>query len=211
VAVGAEQRVRELGLAIQDFSAEPYAGVRYATSMKPHHQVGNLLLLGGHVPERADGTLLHPGKLGADVSVEQGVEAARLMACNCLAGIRHAVGSLDRVKHLARSLNFVATAADFYDIYLVANGATVTAYDPAVPSSRQSPDLEGIEVRDDPFAACEGAQVLVVLTEWDEFRWLDVDKLADLMAARKVVAARNLLDRAAFARRGFDYLGVGRS
>jgi YjgF/chorismate_mutase-like putative endoribonuclease len=124
VAVGAEQRVSELGLAIQDFSAEPYAGVRYATSMKPHHQVGNLLLLGGHVPERADGTLLHPGKLGADVSVEQGVEAARLMACNCLAGIRHAVGSLDRVKHLARSLNFVATAADFYDIYLVANGAT---------------------------------------------------------------------------------------
>jgi YjgF/chorismate_mutase-like, putative endoribonuclease len=124
VAVDAERRVRELGLEIQDYAAKPYAGTRYAASMKPHHRSGNLLLLGGHVPERADGTLLHPGKLGAEVSVEQGIEAARLMACNCLAGIRHAVGSLDRVKHLVRSLNFVAAAADFYDIYLVANGAT---------------------------------------------------------------------------------------
>ena len=36
---------------------------------------------------------------------------------------------------------------------------------------------------DDPYAAVEGAEVLVVLTEWDEFRWLDVDKLAELMAS----------------------------
>ena len=122
--IGAEKRVRELGLDIQDFSKQPYAGVRYAASMKPHHQVGDVLFLGGHVPERADGTLLYPGKLGADVSVEEGAEAARLMACNCLAGIRHAIGSLDRVKHVVRSLNFVATVPDFYDIYLVANGAT---------------------------------------------------------------------------------------
>ena len=50
-----------------------------------------------------------------------------------------------------------------------------------------------------------------MLTEWDEFRWLDIDKVADLMAARNVVDARNLLDRAALVRRGFDYLGIGRS
>ena len=61
---------------------------------------------------------------------------------------------------------------------------------------RAPPRLEGIEVVDDPYAAVEGAEVLAVLTEWDEFRWLDIDKVADLMAARNVVDARNLLDRA---------------
>ena len=64
---------------------------------------------------------------------------------------------------------------------------------------------------DDPYAAVEGAEVLAVLTEWDEFRWLDIDKVADLMAGRNVVDARNLLDRAALVRRGFEYRGIGRS
>jgi UDPglucose 6-dehydrogenase len=85
-------------------------------------------------------------------------------------------------------------------------GAEIRAFDPAVKHA-----LEGIEVVDDPYAAVEGAEVLVVLTEWDEFRWLDVDKVAGLMAARNVVDARNLLDRAALARRGFEYRGIGRS
>ena len=68
----------------------------------------------------------------------------------------------------------------------------------ARPSIRPAPGpLEGIEVVDDPYAAVEGAEVLAVLTEWDEFRWLDIDKVADLMAAKNVVDARNLLDRAA--------------
>ncbi len=58
-----------------------------------------------------------------------------------------------------------------------------------------------------PTPPCEGADVLVVLTEWDEFRWLDFDKVADAMAAKHVVDARNLLDRAALQRRGFEYRG----
>ena len=78
----------------------------------------------------------------------------------------------------------------------------------ARPSTRPGPGpLEGIEVVDDPYAAVEGAEVLAVLTEWDEFRWLDIDKVADLMAAKNVVDARNLLDRAALVRRGFEYRG----
>jgi len=89
---------------------------------------------------------------------------------------------------------------------LVARGAVVRAYDPSGPDG-----IEGIEVVDDPYAAVEGASVLAVLTEWDEFRWLDIDKVADLMTARKVVDARNLLDRAAYVRRGFEYRGIGRA
>jgi len=89
---------------------------------------------------------------------------------------------------------------------LVAQGAVVRGYDPSMPEP-----IEGIEVVDDPYAAVEGAEVLAVLTEWDEFRWLDLDKVADQMAGRGVLDARNLLDKAALRRRGFEYRGIGRS
>ena len=89
---------------------------------------------------------------------------------------------------------------------LAARGAKVRAYDPAV--SRQ---LDGIEVVSDPYEACDGADVLLVLTEWDEFKWLDLDQVRDRMASPAVVDARNLLDRSALLRRGFEFRGVGRN
>jgi len=49
-----------------------------------------------------------------------------------------------------------------------------------------------------------------VLTEWDDFRWLDFDKVAAALSAPRVVDGRNLLDPAKLRRRGFEYLGVGR-
>ena len=71
--------------------------------------------------------------------------------------------------------------------------------------------VPGLEVVADAYAACDGADVLAVLTEWDEFKWVDLDKVSDLMASTCVVDARNLLDRSAITRRGFTYLGIGRA
>jgi UDPglucose 6-dehydrogenase len=89
-------------------------------------------------------------------------------------------------------------------------GATaVRAYDPGVRGA--SPLLEGIDVVADPYAACEGADVLVVLTEWDEFRWLDFAKVAGIMRTARIVDTRNLLEPAAVRRRGFTYDGLGRA
>jgi UDPglucose 6-dehydrogenase len=51
---------------------------------------------------------------------------------------------------------------------------------------------------------------VVVLTEWDEFRWLDFTKLRTTMVNPVVVDARNLLDPAQLRRIGFDYMGIGR-
>ena len=93
---------------------------------------------------------------------------------------------------------------------LKAHGARVRAFDPAVPSPPDHPALEGVEVVADPYGACEGAAVLAVLTEWDEFRRLDFAKVGSLLAARRVVDARNLLDPAALRRAGFTYDGIGR-
>jgi UDPglucose 6-dehydrogenase len=89
-------------------------------------------------------------------------------------------------------------------------GARIRAYDPAVPGRPDGPALEGVEVVPDAYAACEGAAVLAVLTEWDEFRRLDFTKVSGLLAAPRVVDARNLLDPAALRRLGFSYEGVGR-
>jgi UDPglucose 6-dehydrogenase len=91
-------------------------------------------------------------------------------------------------------------------------GAIVRAYDPQVRQSQAETDrrLEGITVCDDPYDACTGSALLVVLTEWDEFRWLDLEKVRGLLASPVVVDCRNLLDPAAMRKRGFTYYGVGR-
>jgi UDPglucose 6-dehydrogenase len=91
---------------------------------------------------------------------------------------------------------------------LLARGAIVRGYDPSVKAAL--PQTPGLEVVDDAYAACEGAQVLAVLTEWDEFKWVDLDKVAEIMPSTRIVDARNLLDRSALTRRGFTYQGIGR-
>jgi UDPglucose 6-dehydrogenase len=95
---------------------------------------------------------------------------------------------------------------------LVGMGASVRAYDPMVDAARAAADkrLAGVDVCADAYDACAGADVLVVLTEWDEFRWVDFDKIRGLLATPTVVDCRNLLDPAAVRRRGLTYLGVGR-
>ena len=80
--------------------------------------------------------------------------------------------------------------------------------------------VEGIEVPEglpgslrafaDPYSACAGASCVVVLTEWDEFRWLDFAKVRDALATPVLVDARNLLDPAQVRRLGFTYSGIGR-
>lgn len=97
---------------------------------------------------------------------------------------------------------------------VTAAGVKVKAYDPAVTPERNRlsemyPDLD-IEVVSDPYAAAEDAAALTILTEWDEFTWLDFDKLAEIMAGRNIVDARNLLDPTIPQRRGFNYRGIGR-
>jgi UDPglucose 6-dehydrogenase len=92
---------------------------------------------------------------------------------------------------------------------LIDAGARVCAYDPTVTEPLSThPE---VVIAPDPYAAVEGASVLALLTEWDEFKWLDLDKVADAMATRRVFDGRNLLDRSALARRGFDYQAIGRA
>ena len=67
-----------------------------------------------------------------------------------------------------------------------------------------------LDVRPDPYEASIGADVVALLTEWEELRWLDFDRVRTAMRRPAIVDARNLLDPAAMRRRGFQYGGVGR-
>jgi enamine deaminase RidA (YjgF/YER057c/UK114 family) len=118
--VQTEQRIAELGLDVPDFIRDGYYGTSYGT-MKPFHIAGHLLFLSGHVPQRG-ATIIYPGRLGADLSLADGYQAARLTGLNVLAGIKQAVGDLDRVKSLVRSLNFVVCTPDFTDVHKVSSG-----------------------------------------------------------------------------------------
>jgi UDPglucose 6-dehydrogenase len=121
-------------------------------------------------------------------------------------------GSLAGARVAVWGLTFKARTDDLRDSpslaiceRLVELGANVHGYDPTVHAP-----LPGIATLQDPYAVCDGADVLAVLTEWDEFRWLEADKVAALMTGRGVVDARNLLDRNAYVRAGFNYQGIGR-
>lgn len=118
-----EAHVIQLGLQLPNFAASPYTGLKYG-AVRPHRIVGSVLFLSGHMPELPDGQVLHPGALGRDLTTEQGYEAAHLAGVNALAGIRFALGTLDRVVAVVRSLNFVVCTPDYHDIHRVADGVT---------------------------------------------------------------------------------------
>jgi enamine deaminase RidA (YjgF/YER057c/UK114 family) len=86
-------------------------------------QTGNLLFVSGHGPTR-EGQVAYMGKVGKDLSIEQGYEAARLVALNCLASAKSAIGNLDRIKRVVKLLGMVNCTEDFGDQPKVINGAS---------------------------------------------------------------------------------------
>jgi len=88
---------------------------------------------------------------------------------------------------------------------LTALGASVQAYDPAVPPGA----LNGIGIHCSAISACQDSDALVIGTEWPEFAAMDLVALSGAMSGRVIVDARNVLDSAAAVREGFSYTGIG--
>jgi enamine deaminase RidA (YjgF/YER057c/UK114 family) len=110
-----DDRLRELGYQV------PAARAPLANYV-PARRVGNLVYTAGQVSGTADGEI--KGKLGTDLSVEQGREAARVCALNCLAALLTVTDSLDAVKQIVRVGAFVSSADGFTQQPAVANGAS---------------------------------------------------------------------------------------
>jgi UDPglucose 6-dehydrogenase len=92
---------------------------------------------------------------------------------------------------------------------LSSRGATIRAFDPvAMDNAREL--MPFIEYVEDTYAVAEGADALVIVTEWNEFRQLDFDRLKKLMHSAVVIDCRNVYDPEDAEKHGFTYVGVGR-
>ena len=111
-----EAKLKELGLTLPD---PPKPVANYV----PVVRVGDLLFLSGVLPSR-DGQLIMTGKLGQELTIEQGKAASRVAVLNGLSIIRHAAGSLDRVKQIVKMVGHIASAPGFTDQPQVLNGAS---------------------------------------------------------------------------------------
>ena len=113
--MSAEARIKELGLALPQ---PPKPGGNYV----PGVRVGNLVYLSGHGPSRIDGVPAARGKLGRDLSIEEGYKVAREVGVNLLGTARSFLGSLDKVKRVVKVLGMVSSAEGFGDQPKVING-----------------------------------------------------------------------------------------
>ena len=122
-----DERVRELGLTLPD-ALSPPAGATYPFAWVRVR--GDRAYLSGHLPLSPDGTLADPlGKVGTDVTLEQGVAAARLVALAAIGSLQRELGDLDRVAAWLRVFGMVNTAPGFTQIAAVVNGFSETILD----------------------------------------------------------------------------------
>jgi enamine deaminase RidA (YjgF/YER057c/UK114 family) len=114
--MSAEARLKELGIVL------PSLGTPVANYL-PYRLAGNILYLAGQGPRDESGKQL-TGKLGKDISVEEGYRRARLVGLGLLAAMRDALGSLDRVDYIVKLLGMVNAVPDFNDSPKVINGCS---------------------------------------------------------------------------------------
>jgi UDPglucose 6-dehydrogenase len=92
---------------------------------------------------------------------------------------------------------------------LLERGAEVIAFDPRAMENAHR-ELPGAGFAENAYEVARGADILVLLTEWDEFKWLDYERVRGLMASPRVMDARNCLDPVVLRKLGFTYEGIGR-
>lgn len=112
-----EQRIEELGLTLPLSPPAPVAN--YERTVR----TGNLLFVSGHGPYD-DGTVKMTGKVGKDLSVEEGYQAARSTALNLLASVKAAIYDLDEISRIVKLTGMVNCTEDFADCPKVVNGCS---------------------------------------------------------------------------------------
>ena len=110
-------KLKQLGIEIPPAPAP-------AANYVPAVQEGKLIFVAGQVPRGADGTLKFVGKVGKEVSDQEGYQAARLCALNCLAQVQALAGGLDQVKRVVQVRGFVNCPPEFTNQPQVINGAS---------------------------------------------------------------------------------------
>ena len=108
-----EEKIKQIGITIPEV-------VKPLAAYIPAMQVGNLVMTSGQVPI-SEGKVKYSGKVGSDLSEEEGKEAAKLCALNCLSAIKSVIGNLDKIKRVVKLTVFVSSAEGFTAQPKVAN------------------------------------------------------------------------------------------
>jgi UDPglucose 6-dehydrogenase len=152
----------------------------------------------------------------ASLIVDAVIEVNQRQGEYVLAKIRKLVGELKGKNIAVLGLAFKPETDDMREApavgiihSLLADGAKVRAYDP-VAMNEAKKILSEIEYADDEYAAVADADALVFVTEWNQFRALDLSRIRDLMKTAKVADLRNIYDPDDMKELGFQYVGVGR-
>ncbi len=111
-----EEKINQLGFELPEV-AKPLA------AYIPAKKIGNLVMTSGQVPV-VKGEMKYAGKVGKDISEEDGQKAAQICALNCLAAIKGVIGSLDNIEEIVKLTVFVNSAKGFTSQPKVANGAS---------------------------------------------------------------------------------------
>ena len=111
-----EARLKEMGIELPP-------AVTPVANYVPSVRTGNLVFLSGHGPFNEDGSLI-TGKVGSELTTEQGYEAARRVAIGLLGSLKAEIGDLEKVKRVVKLLGLVNCPADFSDPPKVINGAS---------------------------------------------------------------------------------------
>jgi enamine deaminase RidA (YjgF/YER057c/UK114 family) len=109
-----EQNLQKLGIVLPKPNAPLYSYVSFT-------RTGNLIYLSGQGPRKVDGSFI-TGKLGKDLTIEEGAEAAKLTGINLIATLQSAIGDLSKVKRIVKVFGMVNCAESFYDQPKVMNG-----------------------------------------------------------------------------------------
>jgi len=114
--MSAEQELKELGLTLPQ---PPKPVANYVPAVK----TGNLLFVSGHGPYNDGKTKIY-GKVGQELTIEEGYQTARNVALNCLASVKATIGDLDKIKRVVKLLGMVNCSDDFKDQPKVINGCS---------------------------------------------------------------------------------------
>ena len=113
-----EKRLKDLGYELPVY--RPSTAGNFVSAVR----TGNLVYTAGTGPGLPEGGFLHVGKLGSDLTIEQGYDCARQTMLNLLSNLKHEIGDLDKVKRVVKLLCMINCAPDFGDTPKVANGAS---------------------------------------------------------------------------------------
>jgi nucleotide sugar dehydrogenase len=173
---------------------------------------------GSCFPKDVDSLIHTAGRLGYDFKMLKAVvDINRERSGRLVEMIRKVLGPLDEVRVAVLGLAFKPNTDDMREAksldvvhQLVAGGATVRAYDPVAVDNARPLLPESVTYAASPYEAAQDADAVVLITEWNEFKYLNLERLRGVLRRRIIFDGRNIWEPERMRRLGFEYYSIGR-